>query len=280
MDKLLIIDGLNLLCQMFYGMPSRITGKDNKPIQGTLGFVGALIKIIKMVDPDYIAALFDGEHFNERSNLDANYKANRPDFSEIPEEESPFSQLSDVYSALDFLGIKHTEIDTYEADDAISSYAIKYQDELLITIVSLDSDFFQLINNNVSVLRYRGDRTIICDENYIRERFSISPRQYPDFKSLTGDTSDNIKGAEKIGVKTAAKLLNTFGTLENILNHYNEIEKPSIKASILRNLERLPLNLQLIKLDDRASLPFGLDEMKYCYNSITTTEVLKSIGLK
>ena len=109
MNRLLIVDGSNLLFQMFFGMPSRITNSEGKAIQGTLGFVGALLKIIHRTEPTHIAVLFDGEHENERSALDSEYKANRVDYSETPEEETPFSQLPDVYAALDYLGIKHTE---------------------------------------------------------------------------------------------------------------------------------------------------------------------------
>lgn len=103
--KLLIIDGHNLLFQMFFGMPSRIINKDGKAIQGTLGFVGALIKIIKMTAPTHLAVLFDGEHENDRVELNAEYKANRTDYSTVAEEDNPFSQLADIYSALDFLWV-------------------------------------------------------------------------------------------------------------------------------------------------------------------------------
>lgn len=93
MNRLLIIDGSNLLFQMFFGMPARIVNEKGKPIQGTLGFVGALLKIIRKTEPAYVAAIFDGEHENIRSALDADYKANRVDYSAVPEEENPFSQL-------------------------------------------------------------------------------------------------------------------------------------------------------------------------------------------
>ncbi len=100
MNRLLIVDGSNLLFQMFFGMPSRITNSKGKAIQGTLGFVGALLKIIRRSEPTHIAVLFDGEHENERAELYAEYKANRVDYSQISEEDSPFSQLSDVYTRL------------------------------------------------------------------------------------------------------------------------------------------------------------------------------------
>ena len=280
MNRLLLVDGSNLLFQMFFGMPARIVNEQGKAIHGTLGFVGALLKIIRRIEPTHIAVLFDGEHENTRSELDSGYKANRPDYSEIPEEESPFSQLSDVYVALDYLHIKHAETTTCETDDLIAGYALTYGRENEVVISSYDSDFFQLITDTVSVLRYRGDKTVVCTPDYIRNKFGIEPGQYADFKSLIGDASDNIKGAEKVGPKTAALLINEFVNLENILTSAESIKKVSIKESIINNSEKLRINYKIIKLDNTATLPFALNDLTYNYNGITTNEVLKGIGLR
>lgn len=280
MNKLLIIDGHNLLFQMFFGMPSRIINKDGKAIQGTLGFVGALSKIIRLTEPTHIVTLFDGEHENDRTELNAEYKANRTDYSAVAEEDSPFSQLPDVYAALDFIKIKHTEAAELETDDVIASYAMKYETKMQIVIASFDSDFFQLINDKVTVLRYRGDRTVICGSEYIQDKLGISPNQYADFKSLIGDSSDNIKGADKVGPKTATQLIGQFETLDNILQNAKQISKPSVRESIVKNTERIKVNYRLIKLDDKAHLPFVIDELQYKYDGITTNEVLAGIGLR
>lgn len=280
MEKLLIIDGTNLLFQMFFGMPSKIVNKDGKPIHGILGFIGAFIKIIKMTSPTHIVILFDGEHENSRTELLADYKANRMDYTTVPEENNPFSQLKDIYDALDFLAVKHTEITELEADDVISSYALKYGKDMEIIISSFDSDFFQLINERVSILRYRGSNTILCETAYIQDKYGILPHQYADFKALIGDASDNIKGAEKIGLKTAAALINQFGSLHEIIINADKISKPSIQESILRNTDRLHNNYKLIKLDDKATIPFDISELIYSYSGIATNEVLTGINLK
>ena len=99
--KLLIVDGSNLLFQMFYGMPARITNAQGKAIQGTLGFVGALLKMIRAVSPTHVFVAFDGACENARTEIDSDYKANRPDYSDVPEEETPFSQLPDIFCALE-----------------------------------------------------------------------------------------------------------------------------------------------------------------------------------
>lgn len=280
MEKYLIVDGSNLLFQMFYGMPARIVNEHGRAIQGTLGFVGALLKIIRRVEPTHIAVLFDGEHSNERTQLDADYKSNRPDFSQLAEEETPFSQLPDVYDALDFMQISHKETTECEVDDWIAAYAMTYDRDAEIVISSLDSDFFQLITDHTSVLRYRGDNTVICDPKYIREKLGIAPSQYADFKSLTGDHADNITGIPGIGPKTAAALLSQFENLETILANIDRISKPSVRASLLQHADRARRNFRLIKLENRISLPFDLSALSWQNRAYTTGAVLKEIGLK
>ncbi len=278
-NKLLIVDGMNLLFQMFFGMPARIVNADGKLIGGTIGFVGALIKMIKMTSPTHAVVIFDGESKNERAALDDNYKANRPDYSGVSEDENPFSQLPDILRALDFLNIKYYETSDCEADDLISGLALKYGGGEVV-ISSFDSDFFQLITDKVSVLRYRGDNTVICTPEYIKERLGIAPELYAEYKSLTGDTADNIKGADKIGPKTAAALMNEFGSLESLIENAHLIKKPSVRASIEQNAERIRLNLRLIKLGGVDHLPFELDDMAYTYTGMSTAEVLRGIGVK
>ena len=121
MEKWLIVDGSNLLFQMFYGMPARILGPSGRPIQGTLGFVGALLKMIRMIEPTHVAVFFDGECSNPRRELEPDYKGNRPDYDELPEEETPFSQLPDICAALDFMKIRRCETVDCEADDWIAA---------------------------------------------------------------------------------------------------------------------------------------------------------------
>ena len=280
MEKLLIVDGHNLLFQMFFGMPARIINKDGKAIQGTLGFVGALIKIIKMTEPTHVVVLFDAEQENNRAKLNVQYKANRVDYSAIPDEKNPFSQLSDIYTSLNFLEIKHKEVVDSEVDDVVSSYVSAYSNQMNIIISSFDSDFFQLINENTFILRYRGIKTVICDNQYVIDRYGILPKQYPDFKSLTGDSSDNIRGAEKIGPKTAAQLIGKFGTLTQIVENAELISKPSVRKSVIQNAKRLDLNYKLIKLDDHAEMPFDIEQLRYEYCGISTVEILKGAGLK
>ena len=280
MNKLLLVDGSNLLFQMFFGMPARILNEDGKAIQGTLGFVGALLKIIRMVKATHVAVLFDGEHGTVRNVLDVEYKGNRPDYGEMAEEDSPFSQLPDVYRALDYLKIMHTETVDCETDDWMAEYALTYGKEERVYIASFDSDFFQLITENVSVLRYRGDRTMICTPAFVKEKFGIRPEQYTDHKALTGDVADNIKGIPKVGPKTATALLNRFGNIEEILKRLDEVDRKGLREVLIEHRERLLLNRELIKLRGGYPLPFALEALAYTDLGVTTVQVLKAIGLR
>ena len=276
MEKLLAVDGSNLLFQMFYGMPARIINHEGKAIQGTLGFLGALLKMIRMVHPTHVVVLFDGECHNPRKDMDAAYKANRPDWGE--EEETPFDQLPDIYRALDFLGIRHAETENCETDDWMVGYADSWKEELVIA--SFDSDFFQLISHRVQVLRYRGEKSVFCDRDWLMEKYGIWPEQYATFKALTGDTADNIRGLPGIGPKTAAALMRQFGTLEGLLAGAETIQKRSVRESVLQNMERLRLNHLLICLKPGEALPFTAEQLRWQDAGHTTTEVLRAIGVK
>lgn len=280
MNKLLLVDGHCLLFQMFYGMPARIVGTNGRAIQGTLGFVGALRKIIVMTRPSHVAVIFDGEVHNPRTDLDVDYKANREDFSEACDDENPFSQLPDIYRALDCMGIAHAETIDCETDDIVAAYAKQYGKDTNIVICSQDSDFFQLISERVCVLRYRGAHSILCDVAYIKSKFGIRPDQYADFKSLIGDDSDNIQGISGIGPKTAAALMGQFITLDALFAHPEQIAKPKLRESVTHNLDRIRLNRRLITLDGSAALPFLMDQLAYSDCELTTTQILMHIGLR
>lgn len=280
MDKILIVDGHNLLFQMFYGMPNVIIGKNNKKIQGTLGFIGALLKIINLISPTHVLVLFDSENREIRNDIYSEYKATRMDFTNMIEEETPFSQLDDIYKALDFLNIKYMEVVKYEVDDVIASYCLKLGCSNEIVISSFDSDFFQLINKNISILRYRGSNTIICDERYVVSKFGVTPDKYALFKSLTGDKADNIKGICRIGVKTASKLVNEYENIETLISNINNIEREVIRNELKSSVEQLKRNYKLIKLNDIAPIPFEKEQLIYENKQIKTNDVLTKIGVR
>lgn len=280
MKTLLLVDGSNLLFQMFYGMPSRIVNHDGIAIQGVIGFLGALRKIIAMTEPTHIGVFFDGECQNERKTLDADYKANRPSFEDTPEEELPFAQQPYIESALDLLGIRHKETDSCEVDDWIAAYVATFRCDIRIVIASFDSDFFQLVSDTVSVLRYRGNATALVTSDVICEKFGITPSQYADFKSLVGDTADNIKGIRGIGAKTASALLAAYGSLDRLFENLQGVTPPRLRASLEEGVDRLTLNRALITLTGNVPIPYALDELAYRHVPFGTTELLLKLGLQ
>lgn len=279
MEKMLIVDGMNLLFQMFYGMPAQILNRQGRAIQGTIGFVGALLRMIRMVQPSHVLVVFDGESHNPRKDLDQDYKANRPDYRDMDENEIPFFQLPDIYAALDYLGICHKETADCEADDWIAGYVRQYCGQYAITVASQDSDFFQLIDDQVHILRYRGDHTVICNRAWLMDKYGIHPEQYAAFKAMTGDSADNIRGVDKVGPKTAAWLLQTYDTLEGIIENAETIPKPSIRKSVTESIDRLKKNMELICLSGCCCLPFSPEQLRWEYKGQTSNQVLWAIKL-
>ncbi|MBR2971920.1 MAG: 5'-3' exonuclease [Clostridia bacterium] len=278
MNRLLIVDGHNLLFQMFFGMPSKIIGAKGEAIQGVIGFVGAINRLAEYYSPTHLLVMFDGEKENPRKNILKEYKANRIDYSEVAEDENPFIQLPYIYDALDYMGIKYSETSDCETDDVIAAYAIRYGEENEVLISSFDSDYFQLITDNVKVIRYRGKCSQLCDTNYIKEKYGVAPSRYLDWKCLVGDTSDNIPGIRGIGPKTAAKLINTIGGTDEIIAKSYEIENDRIRCAINDGKEIIERNISLIKLGEGAHLPFEIDEIIFTNPQIRTMDVIHGIG--
>ena len=278
MNRLLIIDGHNLLFQMFFGMPSKIIGTQGKAIHGVIGFVGAVNRLADTYMPTHLVVMFDGERENPRKNILEEYKANRIDYSTVPEDENPFTQLPLIYEALDYMGIAHRETTDCETDDVIAAYALEYGDECEVLISSFDSDYFQLINGNVKVVRYRGQNTVVCDEEYIRKKYGVEPSRYLDLKCLVGDTSDNISGIRGVGPKTAAKLINALGGIDEIRARSSEIDSEKIRLAIENGGEIIERNISLIKLSRGAALPYTLDEIIFNNPRLRTMDVIRGIG--
>lgn len=214
-------------------MPARIYGKNGKLVHGTIGFLGALLKVIKIISPTNIIVIFDGENGSDRVEINPEYKANRIDYTDVEEAANPFSQLEDIMKSLESINIKYYETTKgYEADDVIADYVKMHSDRMKIFIVSNDTDFLQLVVKNVSLYVYRGKNSVIYDEGRVLERYGVESSFFVDYKALIGDNSDNLRGVPKVGPKTAAKLINQYGGVHNILEKLSEIQPPSIKTAL------------------------------------------------
>ena len=178
------------------------------------------------------------------------------------------------------MGIPYAETTDCETDDWMAAYALSWGKDKPMVIASQDSDFYQLISEKVQILRYRGENSSLWTVNTLEEKLGIRPEQYADFKSLTGDGSDNIKGVPKIGPKTAAALMRQFGSVENMLARTEEITKPSVREAVKAHEDRIRKNQALITLSGGAALPFSTEEMQFPGGDLTTVRVLTAIGLR
>ena len=169
-----------------------------------------------------------------------------------------------------------------EVDDVIASYALSNLDNTKVIISSADSDYFQLVSENVEVFRYRGKKgakSIRFNRDLILEQYNINPEYFADYKSLVGDASDNIKGVFQVGPKTAASLINQFGGIEDIILNVEDIKTPKIKESIRKSIDLIRKNYLIIKLR-KEKLVFELNELKYVIDhSKTVMDVAKEIKL-
>ncbi|MBE6599325.1 MAG: 5'-3' exonuclease [Ruminococcaceae bacterium] len=262
MKTLILVDGHNLLFRMFYGMREAVIGVDGKSVHGAAGFIGGICSIINALHPTHMVVLFDSEECGDRRQINPEYKANRPDYSKMTEEECPFTQLPYIYRCLSVMGVAYSEVHGCEADDMIAAYALKYTGaaDMMVGIVSTDKDYYQLISDNVWVINCGRGRVDYVTPDTVRAKYNIPPSLFADFKCLIGDKSDNITGAVGIGPKYAAELLVRFGSLDAIIERRAEIERPSHRRSIEEAAHRLLENRRLILLDGHADLPFTIDE--------------------
>lgn len=275
----LIVDGHNLLFQMFFGMPSKIRGKDGKYIQGVIGFIGALRRIIDEVNPTHLLVVFDSETGGKRADVDVNYKANRIDYSNVEEENNPFSQLPLIHECLKSLNIKYREIPNVEADDVIASYAMHYENKIKIVISSFDTDYYQLVDDDVIIYKYRGKKSQFITTDFILEKLKVHPSNYTDYKSLVGDKADNIKGVHSIGPVTASKLIRKFDSLQKMFDNIDLIENIKIKELLKSNKDLIIKNYHLIKLTKMKDLIEDLSHFSYTNTPFKTMDVLRKIDI-
>ena len=263
MDHLLLVDGHNLLFRMFYGMPDHFRTPSGARYNAVYGFGNALAMVISDLRPTHALVLFDTEECGDRRSLDAEYKANRPDYSQIAEDELPFPQIPAICALLDACGIPHAEARGCEADDLIASYALAASDERRVTILSTDRDYWQLIGERVSVAVYGHGVTTLVNPLVVKAKFGVTPEQFADWKCLVGDSSDNIAGVPGVGPKTAAELLCQFGSLDAILARLDEVKKPRIRTNLDESRERIALNRRLIALAGGEPLPRAIGELAF-----------------
>ena len=277
MKKIVLVDGHNLLFRMFYGIPSSIKNSMGMEIKGLVGFIGSLKRIVNEFNPYSLIVVFDSETSRDNNLLiDNSYKASRTDYSDVCEEDNPFSQLPLIKKALDYLGIFYLEVNGNEADDYIASLINRNQMYKYI-IVSTDSDFIQLVNKNTYLYVPRGKNSILYDELEVIRKYNIKSNKYVLYKSLVGDKSDNILGVRGIGKVVASKILE-YNSIEDYV-FCNSTSRYS--KMLLENDDRIRKNIKLIRMNknvDVSSVSFHKLSQQLVSNK--TYQIIDKIGEK
>lgn len=255
-DKLVIIDGNNLLFRAYYALPL-MSNFDGEFCNAVFGFANMLVKTIKEVQPKYIAVCFDGEKKNFRHEMFDGYKAQR---GPTPAEMKP--QFAIVKNMLDAMGITHLEGFGLEADDIIGCLSKKFDTENII--LTADKDCLQLISDNTIVMQpHKGiSDSVIYDKEKLREVYGIEPYQIVDLKALMGDTSDNIPGVKGVGEKTALGLLDKYTTLDNVYKHIDEISG-KLHEKLVQSKDMAELSYTLATIVSNRDIPVELNDLVY-----------------
>ena len=226
MKKFLIVDGSSIFYRAFYAMPA-LTAPNGEPTGAVAGTANILLKVLREFSPDLSAVALDAAKKTFRNEIFSEYKANR---QTMPDELA--AQLAMLKEFLDALGLKTCKTQGYEADDIIGTLATQAAENFHVDILTGDRDALQLINSTTRVLLTKNTGVDIYDEEKFRDEYSFAPANLVDYKSLRGDTSDNIPGVKGIGEKTATNLIRDFGTLENVLEHRPEIKQKKIRDAL------------------------------------------------
>src|SRR5919112_134195 len=251
-DELYLIDGSSLAYRAFFALPESIATSTGVPTNAIFGFASMLVKLLTEHGQKPTIVVWDGGH-SGRKEISADYKATRTSRPDLLKEQWP--HLEPIVEAF---GYRNVRVDGYEADDVIASIAERARTQeppVEVMVVTGDRDAFQLIDPESRVRVMATSRGItdtkVYDHQAVVDRYGIPPDLIPDFYGLKGDTSDNIPGVPGIGDKTAADLLQRFGSLEGVLDNIDEISGAKRKENLTTHAEaaRISKLLATIKRD-------------------------------
>jgi len=250
---LCLIDGSSYLYRAFHALPS-LTAGDGLPTGAVFGVANMVRRLVEQQRPDYLAVIFDAPGKNFRHDAYADYKANRP---AMPDDLR--AQLEPLDQLIDALGVRRVRVPGVEADDVIATLVRDArQKNLTVLISSGDKDLAQLVDDGVVLEDSMQEKRY--DPDAVAEKFGVAPGLVGDLLALTGDTSDNIPGVDKVGPKTAAKWLNKYGSLEAVIENAGEIGG-KIGENLRNALHQLPLSRDLVTLKEDVELDFGLEDL-------------------
>ncbi|MCA0962856.1 DNA polymerase I [Salipiger bermudensis] len=255
-----LIDGSAFIFRAYHALPPLTRKSDGLPIGAVSGFCNMLQKYVEdnagPEAPTHVAVIFDKGSHTFRNDLYDLYKANR---EAMPEDLRP--QIPLTRRATEAFNIACKELEGFEADDIIATLARQAREAGgRVTIISSDKDLMQLVGDGVEMLDAMKNRRI--DRDGVLEKFGVYPDRVVDVQALAGDSVDNVPGAPGIGIKTAALLINEFGSLEELLDRAEEIKQPKRRQTLIEKREQIELSKRLVQLDAETPLDFGLDDLE------------------
>jgi len=251
-NNLYLIDGSGFIFRAYHGLPP-LTRPDGTPVGAVYGFCTMLIKLLEDHNVKFLNVVFDTARKNFRHDIYGDYKANR---DEPPEDLIP--QFGLIREACKAFNIPMIEQNGYEADDIIATYAKMAQAKgINVTIVSSDKDLMQLVGDGVEMFDPLKNKSI--KEKQVHEKFGVGPNRVVDVQSLAGDSSDNVPGVPGIGIKTAALLINEYGSLETLLERAEEIKQPKRRQNLIEFADDARISKQLVQLCETVPVDENLD---------------------
>ena len=262
-DHFYLIDGSGYIFRAYYALPPLTRKSDGLPTGAVSGFCSMLFKLLEdsksdqnLQKPTHFAVIFDSARKTFRNEIYSDYKANR---SEAPDDLAP--QFEYIRKSVLAFNLPSVDLPNYEADDLIATYV----DQILkkgakVTIVSSDKDLMQLYKKGVRIFDPMKNK-FINDEDVIK-KFGVDASKVIDVQSLAGDSSDNVPGVPGIGVKTAAELINKYGTLEKLLDSAHEIKQNKRRETLIENKDKALISKKLVTLDHKSPVNKNLTEFK------------------
>ena len=262
-DHFYLIDGSGYIFRAYYALPPLTRKSDGLPVGAVSGFCSMLFKLLEdsksnenLQKPTHFAVIFDAARKTFRNEIYSDYKANR---SEAPDDLAP--QFEYIRKSVVAFNLPSVDLPNYEADDLIATYA----EQILakgakVTIVSSDKDLMQLYKKDVRLFDPMKNKFITQED--IATKFGVSPEKVIDVQSLAGDSSDNVPGVPGIGVKTAAELINKYGTLEKLLDNAHEIKQNKRRETLIENKDKAIISKKLVTLMKDAPAERKIEEFK------------------
>ena len=271
MKKILLIDGSSLIFRAFYAIRN-LTTKDGVFVNGVYGFLNMYYKALELINPTHIFVAFDKGSKTFRHNEFADYKGTRDN---APNEITyQFGILKDLLSSMN---VNYLELDKYEADDIIGTIAKLAQKEgFEVDIFTGDRDYLQLVDDNILVyLTKKGISEIkLMNTESILEEYDLSPKQLIDVKALQGDSSDNIPGVKGVGEKTALKLIQEYGNLENLYENIDNL-KGKLKENLVNEKDKAYLSRYLGEIFLRVPIERNIEDFEI--KDVNYNEYLKKL---